>query len=422
MDVVISVLNSITFKQVNNDLSNFDNTLYCDEIDGELLPQYYAQKFVQGDDIIIQLQVKNEDPVDYKLYRVYNDITTEETSKTTTVYSSAYNTVDFTVDLDLIGISYYYVTIDDTTYWISEPIEVVESITGLHKIEATNTETAYLYDFETDTSIIRYVESEMVDYILGGESDIFKGFQEIMQLRDSKRRGFRFKTGFIPRYHAEALAILFGLDYVLIDDKEYVLEEPEISEGKETVLTINAIDKNILGYNMSDYGVSYPAVLTTLVPGDGTTSWDNVSAGLIATEGELAWESGTGWDKQANFSESPETANFELSFRFLGSEYIGYGIYGLNDDPATSTGYTDINFSFKASAGDLKILENGSTKYTAASFNVLDILTIKRVGGVIKYYQNDNLLYTSLNSSTVRMYFDCSVYSKCHIDQIKMIY
>jgi hypothetical protein len=57
------------------------------------------------------------------------------------------------------------------------------------------------------------------------------------------------------------------------------------------------------------------------------------------------------------------------------------------------------------------IYESGVQKYAAGAYESDDIFTIRRTDGVVRYFKNDTLLYTSLTASFGAIFADSSLYA-----------
>jgi hypothetical protein len=86
-------------------------------------------------------------------------------------------------------------------------------------------------------------------------------------------------------------------------------------------------------------------------------------------------------------------------------------VCGLNDVD-TGSGYFEIDFAFSASHGILKIVEGGVEKLYVGQYQSTDVLKIERLFGVVTYYVNGDLIYTSLTTApAVPMFLDASLYT-----------
>ncbi len=76
----------------------------------------------------------------------------------------------------------------------------------------------------------------------------------------------------------------------------------------------------------------------------------------------------------------------------------------------TSVNFTDIDYAFYLVAGgSLIIYENGSNKATLGGYSTGDTLRVAVLNNIVKYYQNSNLVYTSLVAPNLPLYVDMSL-------------
>jgi RHS repeat-associated protein len=116
---------------------------------------------------------------------------------------------------------------------------------------------------------------------------------------------------------------------------------------------------------------------------------------------------GTGWNAGAISSQS-----------ITGDGYVQitvdatdkYRMFGLGY-PNQSDDYTDIEYGIDLQEdGYISVWESGTYKGGDSAFSVGDILRVAVEEGVVKYYRNDTLLYTSTQAPTAALYLDTSIY------------
>ena len=113
------------------------------------------------------------------------------------------------------------------------------------------------------------------------------------------------------------------------------------------------------------------------------------------------------WDAGA-YSSAGYAGGCFLRFRFTSTATSA--VIGLNDDPATDSNYTGINYGFYNSALNISSCENGTlTSLGTAAYG--DILSITYDGVNIKYYKNGTILRTVAAVITVPLYMDSSIYT-----------
>ncbi|MBN9384320.1 MAG: T9SS type A sorting domain-containing protein [Chitinophagaceae bacterium] len=98
-------------------------------------------------------------------------------------------------------------------------------------------------------------------------------------------------------------------------------------------------------------------------------------------------------------------------FQFTATETNKYREVGLSAS-YTGVDYTNIQYGFYlTSGGALQIFESGSGRGTFGTYATGDILKISVESGVVKYYQNGNLLYISNTTPTLPLAVQASLYN-----------
>jgi len=125
----------------------------------------------------------------------------------------------------------------------------------------------------------------------------------------------------------------------------------------------------------------------------------------------------TGWNNQLNTTGNFDTDDSELCFTIDSSTGASPQMLGLNSDPNSNASYTSIDYSFyvydNGTTKLLQIRENGAFRLTVpGAWAVGDELCIRRDinTGVVTYYKNGILVYTSTVLSTAPLAFDNSFY------------
>jgi hypothetical protein len=114
-----------------------------------------------------------------------------------------------------------------------------------------------------------------------------------------------------------------------------------------------------------------------------------------------------GWNADA-VSVAPLSGDGDYRFK-LSTSNVGV-VVGLNSTNA-DTGYTEIDFGIYGYHGFYEVYENGVSKYGPFAYVGTDEFKIERVAGVVKYYLNGTLKYTSATVSGGVVFLDCSMYS-----------
>jgi parallel beta-helix repeat protein len=182
-------------------------------------------------------------------------------------------------------------------------------------------------------------------------------------------------------------------------------------EGDETfsVTLSNASDNAVIGDGLGigtihddDGPVVSDVVWTSLV---GVSASGN---SLTKTVGTSAWDAG---------AISTQTIAAGSGFaQFTASETTTYRLFGLsNGNPGA--GEADVDFAIYLFAGEVRIKESGLTRTNAtggfafATYVTGDVFKVAVELGVVKYYKNGILLYTSTVAPTYPLLIDTSLYS-----------
>lgn len=101
-------------------------------------------------------------------------------------------------------------------------------------------------------------------------------------------------------------------------------------------------------------------------------------------------------------------------FTFSVGQCIGIvcGLNGINE----GVGFQEIDHAFYITNGKFQIIENGALQTGLESFLPDVVFKITRIGGVVRYYVDDSLIYTSEASSSGPVFLDCSLYH--YMDEI----
>ncbi len=136
-------------------------------------------------------------------------------------------------------------------------------------------------------------------------------------------------------------------------------------------------------------------------------AWQSLtSLSLNGTNNVTKVGSSTGWDAGAFSYNQVEEGGF---METVVDETNTNRMIGLNATN-TNVSYTDIDFAFYLNTGgNLLIYENGSNKGNWGSYSTGDTLRIAVVGNEVRYIQNGNIVYTSLNTPTLPLFVDLSI-------------
>lgn len=139
-----------------------------------------------------------------------------------------------------------------------------------------------------------------------------------------------------------------------------------------------------------------------VVPGDGTTTWDN-TAGVNTSEGYIEKTAATStWDAAGTFGSVATGEDFVLDFT-TGDDLIATrkAIFGLVDT-YVSANWTDTEYGvyFGNTSQEIVAIENGSVGSSLGSYALNDKFSIRRVGTAMTLYKNGVLIHTYADSSS----------------------
>ena len=121
---------------------------------------------------------------------------------------------------------------------------------------------------------------------------------------------------------------------------------------------------------------------------------------LIKVQSDGNWDGG---------AASWNTVSNNGYFQFTATETSQSRMAGLSTTN-TNNSYTTIQYAFYlVSTGSLKIYESGTDRGTYGTYSTNDVFRIAVESGVVKYYQNGNLLYISIVAPTLPMLVDVSI-------------
>ncbi len=137
-------------------------------------------------------------------------------------------------------------------------------------------------------------------------------------------------------------------------------------------------------------------------------SWTNVSSTIQVTGNTIQKTSGTNaWDAGAVSTQT--IASGDGSVEFTPGEIQTWRMCGLGNGD-TTTYYTDIEYAIFIDGGaGLSIYESGNYRGSFGSYAAGDRLKVAVENGVVKYYRNTTLLYTSTVAPQYPLLVDTSL-------------
>ena len=120
----------------------------------------------------------------------------------------------------------------------------------------------------------------------------------------------------------------------------------------------------------------------------------------------VSYEFTPGWDAGAR-SITSLSGNGSASWKVGQAVGIVCG-FNSNDEGAH---YIEIEHGFFIESGKYRIIENGDIKTSKVSYGTDAVFKIERINGVVRYYLDDVLVYTSIVNSSGIIFVDCSLYA-----------
>jgi hypothetical protein len=187
-----------------------------------------------------------------------------------------------------------------------------------------------------------------------------------------------------------------SIDQIVLSPVQYVSAAPGAGKNDATILAETVTSPSTAG------GTPTPTPVPTAV----AVAWTNVING--ATNGAELWKTqGCGECSDAGGVSQQTMTDGTLTFTVTGGHRL---VVGLGCDASSNTGYAiDYAFGF-GDNGAFEIREAGIYR-AEGSFSASDVFKVTVASGIVKYYRNDALVYTSLVASTAPLVVDASLQS-----------
>jgi thermitase len=143
-------------------------------------------------------------------------------------------------------------------------------------------------------------------------------------------------------------------------------------------------------------------------PGAENVNWTNI-VGVTPSGNNLSKPSGTGWDTGASSIQAITSGDGYVEFTT--SESNTYRMCGLSNGDSNQS-YVDIDFAiYPAADGYVYIYQSGNYVGQFGTYGAGDRFRVLVESGVVKYYKNGILFYTSGVTPTYPLLVDTSLYS-----------
>lgn len=137
--------------------------------------------------------------------------------------------------------------------------------------------------------------------------------------------------------------------------------------------------------------------------------WTNDRYVTITGNSIQKTSSGGAWNAGATSTQSITSGDGYVEFST--NESSSHGKHAGLGTNTPDWGYTNIQFDINmAVSNNVRIFESGTSRGSFGTYAPGDVFRIAIEGGVVKYYKNGGLLYTSLVAPTYPLYLDTSLY------------
>ncbi len=228
--------------------------------------------------------------------------------------------------------------------------------------------------------------------------------------------GFHADAGWVGKLNAGLITV--GPDTTFAPGYDPTLIDPSASATM-------GVDSDCLGLWHFDGSLNSHkgvAAITTLEPlfdngcfgsalkpsGIGAPTWTNVVGCSVGSDNSLTKTTATAaWDAGAISSQSISGDGYVST---VAAETNTYRMIGLGNANVDASFY-DIEFAIYLMAdGILRVYESGTQKWAGdTTYATGDVLKVAVESGVVKYYKNSTLLYTSAMTPTFPLYVDTSL-------------
>lgn len=222
-----------------------------------------------------------------------------------------------------------------------------------------------------------------------------------------------FNMGLSPSYQWILNGLNVGLNsdsYVnsSLNDNDVLTCEvtPSIGFCSGVVQSSNTLILNETSHVGMTASISITPSLTGCFVAEMLVDWTDLE--LITINGnDISRTSGNGWGTCGAASINSLSNN--MYFYSIVNEVDKRRMIGLSNINANSN-YSTIDFAFYMVAnGTLRIYESGANRGNFGTYSTNDTLMIKIESGIVNYYKNNNLLYTSLVSPVLPLIIDVSI-------------
>lgn len=272
--ITSSVLNSVTFKNLDGGLPNRWNTLHANRNQGGFAVIPYCQKFDREDIVYLQFESDSETVPTIDVY--YPLFKETITGTLLSAYIGDDTRYFYGFEIPLAG-AYYnkkicFILNQGIDTLTSEPIlcedlsEAIEKGT-IKKVKYTNYDRGdsdlanYFVDWSVTPFLYFYVESVDIETNDSENNEIIEGVQSKDIAASSNYSGIDLQTGGIPDYLVLKLKAASSLDYFEVNGIQYIKDgSVEVSRFGGSTLhqcTLKLTEKHTIGLNVDDLGIGF---------------------------------------------------------------------------------------------------------------------------------------------------------------------
>ncbi len=189
---------------------------------------------------------------------------------------------------------------------------------------------------------------------------------------------------------------------------KYYLNNSLLYTSSKTSALPHCVDTSLYSNGASVENAVLAGTLVDVGPNEPVV-WTN-DAGVSIAGNSITKTETTGWGNAG--AASTRGLNGDGYAEFTVPTDPGYAMFGLSSGD-TDQSYADIDFAFYTypPTGRLMIFESGASRGTYGDYAAGDTLSIGLEAGIVKYYRNGFLLYTSSQSPALPLIVDTSLYS-----------
>ena len=156
---------------------------------------------------------------------------------------------------------------------------------------------------------------------------------------------------------------------------------------------------------------AYTVSLTT-TPNANTTqaaTWTNVHSNLTASGNSLIRNSGSGSSWSNGGAESTQAINDDMYVEFTAGPTTNRLMCGLGNNTGSSH-FNTIDFAiYNRNNGTIQVYESGTNRGTFGNYQYGDTMRVASENGVVNYYHNGTLIYTSGVAPSFPMFADVAI-------------